>query len=387
MTTEPFHPDFKLVTEAVAIHSPTQYSILGELRDFTAASAFAGTLSGGGESQAETTQPDDARLADPVFMPSLETDLYARLYTRPTFGASPASDPLAQRDHISALSAANNGMGTWEPGWRIISIEEDGRVAVTKDQVTFWVPPTGLRTWSGKIHPADYCRVWVGKEMRQLVTGFYFAIGNGDQQDSRDATGRLLRFYWHLTTEAAVEYMALVTSSFNRAGIPFRTKVMADPASYVRADAGVLYLERSHFPAARRLILEIYQHINSKMRPAVPMFTKPLADGLGLAEDPSNHMSFGQSRCRIAARALWDCFARGVAEPEARLAAVAEAFRAEGLDPETPFLEKGSRDVYAMTGELPTMSRLPPSAAMRAERQRRSRKKGHAKKSKKAGAR
>lgn len=370
MTAARYHADLKVITESVEIHSATQYSIVGELRDFSAVPALAG--------DPPTT---------PTFLPALETDLYSRLYTRPTMSGVMAGDLLAQRDHISALSAANNGIGTWEPGWRVVSIEDDGRVGVTKDQVTFWVPPSGLRTRTGKFRVGDFGRVWVGKEMRQLVTGFYFAIGNGDQQDTRDTTDTLLRFYWHLTKEVAVDYMELVTSLFNKAVIPFRTKVMADPSSYVRADAGVLYLERCHFPAARRIILEIHQNIERGLRPATPMFTKPVAEGLGFAEDPSNRMSFGQSRCRISARALWECFTRDITDPEERLSVVVEAFRAEGLDPELPFLEKGSRDLYSMTGELPTMSRLPRPAVMRAERLRKGRRKGHAKKRQKSRAR
>jgi len=94
----------------------------------------------------------------------------------------------------------------------------------------------------------------------------------------------------------------------------------------------------------------------------VPMFTKPLAEGLGLAEDPGNQMSFGQSRCQITARALWSCYMRGLTDKEARLAALAEAFRAEGLDPAAPFLERGSTDFYLLTGELPALPRPLQSA-------------------------
>jgi hypothetical protein len=64
-------------------------------------------------------------------------------------------------------------------------------------------------------------------------------------------------------------------------------------------------------------------------------------------------MSFGQSRCRLAARGLWDCFRRGLADRDARLASIAEAFRAEGLNPAAPHLERGSRDFYNLGGELP----------------------------------
>lgn len=390
MTLAPCHDDLRLLLEAVEIHSPTRYTLRGEARDFSPAPpAVPGGESPGGSQPADTaTGADDAPLPEsPVFMPMLESDLYSRLYVRPS-SAPPAAQPdlLAQRDFTSALSAANNGTGTWEPGWRITSIEPDRRVAVTKDGVTFWVAPTGLRTRTGKVRPGDFCRVWVGKEIRQLLPGFYFAFGNGDQQDSRDTADPLLRFYWHLTVDSAVEYMALVTSLFNRASVPFRTKVLADPSFYVRADAGVLYLERRYFPEARPLILEIHKALAGRLRTDVPMFTKTLADGLGFAEDPSGGMSFGQSRCKIAAGVLWSCFARGANAPDERLAALAEAFRAEGLDPASPFLERGSTDFYTLTGELPAeMPRRAAAPALAVARRPKRRWKGQTKKHRKVG--
>ena len=342
MTTfERCHADLKVVMDAVEINSPTEYSIFGERRDF---------------SQTADASGDAAR--PPVFEPALEAELYRRLYTRPFVGGAFAPNPLAQRDHISALSAANNGKGTWEPGWRINSLDEGGRVCVSRDEVSFWVPPTGLRTRTGKLEEGDFCRVLIGKEMRHLVPGFYFAFGDGAQQDERDTADPLVRLYWHLTAGAAAQYMAVTTSLFNRAGIPFRTKVLSDPASYVRADAGVLYLERRWFGPARGLVLEVHQTIKAGLRADVPMFTKPLAEGLGLAEDPHNRMSFGQSRCKLAARALWACFVRGVGSREGRVSLLMDAFREEGLDPEFPYLDKNSADFYSLTGDFPA----PPLA-------------------------
>jgi HopA1 effector protein family len=374
------HPDLQTLAESVEIHTPTLYALFGEPRDFAPPPAAAPAAQPAHEAAAVltldahqvaaglqtaaalgavlTNEPAAEALPDtPVFMPTLETELYARLYVRPQASAAAASDPLEQRDHLSALSAANGGVGTWEPGWRVVSTDGDGRFAVTKDQVTFWVRPEGLRTRSGRARPGDFCRVWVGKEMRQLLPGFYFAFGNGDQQESRDHADPLVRFYWHLTREAAVEYMGLITSLFNRAGVPFRTKVLADPSSYVRADAGVLYLERRYFAAARPLVIRAHEALAAKLRPEVPMFAKRLADGLGLAEDPSGGMSFGQSRCRLAARGLWACFRRGLTDSDARLSSIAEAFRAEGLNAAAPHLERGSKDFYALTGELPLNTR------------------------------
>ncbi len=341
-TVERCHADLGAVMDAVEIHSPTSFSIFGERRDFPSGAVNS-----------------DAVPQSPVFAPALEAELYRRLYTRPAAGAAFAPNMLAQRDHTAALSAANNGKGTWEPGWRVNSLDEGGRVCVSRDEVSFWVTNAGLRTRSGRVREGDSCRVLIGKEMRHLVPGFYFAFGNGAQQDERDTADPLVRLYWHLKSDAAAQYMSVTTSLFNDAGIPFRTKVLSDPGSYVRADAGVLYLEQRWFGPARRLVLDVHQAISTGLRADVPMFTKRLAEGLGLAEDPHDGTSFGQSRCRLAARALWACYVRGARGREERVSLLMDAFVEEGLNPLYPYLDKSPSDFYSLTGDL----NVPPRAA------------------------
>ena len=313
---------------AVRITSPRSYLLLGEERVFPGQEAAEG-------------EP-------PPMLQSLETEIYVHLYTRLqrlSAAAGAGVDPLGSRDLVNALSAANQGTGTWEAGWRITSREEDGTRAVARDGVTFWVSPAGLRTAGRREADGDYCRVRVGKELRNLIPGFYVAIGNGEAT-AGDRPRPLLRLYWHLTAEAAVPYMAAMTSALNALGIPFRTKVLADPASYVRADAGVLYVERRLFGRLRPVLREIHGALAGALRPEVPMFTRPLAPGLGVAEDPGNGLSFGQARCRTASRALWAAFAAQSEEVEVRAAALAEAFAREELDVANLHLAPGSKAVY-----------------------------------------
>jgi hypothetical protein len=47
------------------------------------------------------------------------------------------------------------------------------------------------------------------------------------------------------------------------------------------------------------------------MRPGTPVFTKFLAPGLGLAEDPGQGDSFGQHRCRLLADAMILAYEQG----------------------------------------------------------------------------
>jgi hypothetical protein len=68
---------------------------------------------------------------------------------------------------------------------------------------------------------------------------------------------------------------------------------------------------------------------------------------------------------------MWDCFIRGEAETQVRLDALATAFRAEGLDPTAPFLDRGSSDFYTLTGDLsilPKAFRPPPAYVVRGPR-------------------
>src|SRR5438034_4108846 len=124
------HDDLGAALDAVQIESPERYVLRGEPRDLS-----------------ELPKPADG---SPWLPTLLASDLYAGLYTRPGPASGAATDPLAQRDLVAALSAANQGRGTWEPRWRIGEVDEDGRVAVTKDELTFWVDPSGLRPRDGK---------------------------------------------------------------------------------------------------------------------------------------------------------------------------------------------------------------------------------------------
>jgi hypothetical protein len=327
------HPDFLRVFTAVKVLSPTAYRFRGETREFPALPPP--------DSEAAGTAPG------PAFLAALEADLYSRLYTRPTPTGVPP-DVLVHRDHVSALSAANSGQGSWEPGWQLAGREPDGRYAVRKDGITFWVGPDGLRAGTTDPAPGDYVRVRVAKELRSLMPGFYCAIGDGDKDDARDAPAPQVRFYWHLTARAAVAYMAAITRGLNERAIPFRTKVLSDPATYGRADAGVLYLERRHTPRLGALLAAVRGAIAADLRPEVPLFCRALAPGLGVAEDPGTGQSFGQHRCQLAARAVWTSFERGDTTPEEQAATCAEVVRAAQLDPVRPHLEPGSSQDYSL---------------------------------------
>ena len=107
----------------------------------------------------------------------------------------------------------------------------------------------------------------------------------------------------------------------------------------------------SHFRANRShsrcldAITRIHHAMAAGLRPSVPMFTKPVARGLGAAEDPPAPFSFGGHRCKLAARALWRSF-RGEHDRAAQQATLAAVYAEEGLDPRYPYLAAGSIDEF-----------------------------------------
>jgi len=327
------YPDISEIVQAVEIHSPTRFALHGEVRDLDRMKLAAPA----GEGREPPAEP---------LVQALEAELYRDFYCRPQPGGSPAGgDPAEASGFVAALSRANRGQGTWEGGWVVAGVEPDGRIAVTKDRVTYWARPEQVRSRSGgPVVPSsgEACVVRLAKEHRHLFPAYYMALGNRLPEG-----GSLLRLYWNLTPAAAITYVRLVTDRLNREAIPFKTKVLSHPRSYRRADAGVLYLNRGDFGRLRPVLVQLHRDLSPKLNREVPMFVKPLAPGLGLAEDPGGGQSFGQSRCRIMAEALHRCHCRGASDLAERLRLVAVVWRERGLDPLRPWLEPGSEDAYS----------------------------------------
>ncbi|HVZ52190.1 MAG TPA: T3SS effector HopA1 family protein [Pseudolabrys sp.] len=318
------HRDIVAIAMTARIAAPDRYAFDDQERQIAPA--------GAGES-ADTRQ---ARL-----LQTLENELYYRCYRRP--GEPFASDPAAadvdtMRGFTAALSAANAGSGTWDPGWTVAGVSADGQVNVRRDNVLYRAAAADVSGGAdGLPLPAGArARVRVPKEIRQLVQGFYMALGDAAWPDPPDAQGRLARLYWALSAGAAPSYLRLITEALNRLRLPFRTKVVRDPSQYRNADAGVLYIPSGAVAKAWPAIERTYHAVASGLRPVTPMFTHALGPGLGLAEDPGGGISFGQSRCRIAAHALWAAFGASAQTADERACHIAQGFVENGIDPARP---------------------------------------------------
>jgi hypothetical protein len=284
----------------------------------------------------------------------LASALYQRMYCRPQ--REPlrrAADGRTARIFVDELSRANCGVGTWDPDWVVERLEDDGTLVVHKqrDDLAIWAQPSQFRPSNGDLGIGTVGRLRIDKELREMLPGYYMALGDFDQaSDDSDSPVAVVRFYWHLTEEAAVLWIRELTQRFNGAQIPFRAKVLSAPSAYVRADAGVLYVAHQDLTRAMALLPALHSAIWSQLRPATPMFTKRLAHGLAVAEDPGDGRSFGQHRCQLVSEGVVRAFENScTAFPDAA-AWVANRFADERLSIAQPWLNPGSRERYTWPG-------------------------------------
>jgi hypothetical protein len=277
----------------------------------------------------------------------LERLLYSALHVRePVLEGVPsiALDWNGAQAFIDRLSSANQGTGTWQSGWRVHGVAADGRIVAEKYGLKFRVRPGNFRPPGKRATARQSGYVRIGREFRELVPGFYMALGNADDED--DTSAECLRVYWHLRADGAVPLTSRLTTRLNDAGIPFRFKVVSDPLRFRRTDAAVLYIAPAHVNAAWPILKALSGGIREFLRPEVSAFVKRLAPGIGLAEDPRDGSSFGQHRCRVLVAALASpafAAAQGVA---ARRDVVVRGIRDAGLNERAFHLQPESVDRF-----------------------------------------
>lgn len=299
---------------------------------------------------------------------SLQSQLYNHFYCRGF--AAPAErivtgcSALSVTPFVEALSAANCGSGSWEDGWEVCAIQEDGLVVRRAGLELRASPRACLAPRGVSIAPGGRVMLRFPKELRSMSPGFYVALG--DTGLVRDGSQPLVRFYWHLTSAGAIHFMHRATRLLNQAGLPFQLKVLKDPGLYTRCDAGVVYVRKCDCDAAVAILERVYPTVVANLERRVPVFTRPLAPGVGLAEDPGQAESFGLHRCRLVADGMIRAYERGEMTVDRRLRVVAERFAEEGISLEKPFLNPGSSDEYHFQPRPARRSRRAGAAQARA---------------------
>ena len=249
-------------------------------------------------------------------------------------------------EFYNRLHDANSGTGHFDPSWLILKQENDNSLIVNKGGLKLHIErDSHLKPTEQSAAVGNLVAIRLPKNFVQ--NGFYMAVSNAGQSRSKN----VVRIYFNLTSEGAVAMMSNLTQQFNDSDLPFSFKALYNPNEYERYDSGVLYFGKEDYRKVKNILQTVYQHNRSFFKPEIPLFTKHLAPGMGLAEEPninfSHPESFGMNRCQIVANGLLAAYKQGDNSLEARMNAIYQQFSLLDIDLNHPYLNARSENVYS----------------------------------------
>ncbi|WP_353929516.1 T3SS effector HopA1 family protein [Okeanomitos corallinicola TIOX110] len=254
-------------------------------------------------------------------------------------------------DFYEQLHQHNHGNGHYDSHWQVLRIEPDHSIAVTKNNLTLYVEPECyLKKQKKSLKVGNLIDIWMPRN--RLQNGYYVAVSNlgQEQQITTETNSGVGRIYFNITPLGAIALMDTLTKQLNQANIPFSFQVIYNPGNYGRYDAGVLHFERENYPVIHQILQKVYQQYQGYFSPEIPLFTKFLAPGLSLAEEPNQTFtaqeSFGMNRCQIVANALLEAWEKGKNAIEQRMRIIDEHFAQHLIDIQHPYLNPNSEDIY-----------------------------------------
>ncbi|MBI4782989.1 MAG: hypothetical protein HY785_16955 [Oscillatoriophycideae cyanobacterium NC_groundwater_1537_Pr4_S-0.65um_50_18] len=247
------------------------------------------------------------------------------------------------------LRRSNSGEGYFDPDWQVVRRESNGTFAVQKEELTLHIDP--LRHLPAETRsPSIGDAVAIRLPKNRIETGFYVAVGNaGLVPDDSPA----IELYFNVTPAGAIALMQSLTQRLNAIALPFVFKVLSDPVAYGRYDAGILQVERSRSQQVWPVLQQVYAAIApEQVHATTPLFTKALAPGLGLAEEPEENTAedFGTKCCKLVAEGLLSVWQTEADSPQARMSAIRQRLTEQGLNWQKPYLNPHSEDIYPPLG-------------------------------------
>ena len=322
--------ELRRLAASFEIRSSASFSVFGHAYE----AAPSDTVENDRDSRRLTTRACDL-LADVLYM---------TMHCRRTVPASsgviiPRPGDVDSPSFVARLSTANTGSGSWHDGWTLRAQTGQQVLGLERGELRLWAHRMDFVPDNGHFDVGAIGRLRFPKEYLNLYPGYYVALGNAHRGRRDDG----LRLYWNVTADGAARLLARLSHALNEAAIDFQLKVLNTPQQFDRTDAAILYVPKKDWAAIRELVAAAYEELKGWLKPAVSAYVLGLAPGLGLAEDPVEHVSFGQHRSRILASSL-----SAASERKDAFTAVLSGVQAAGLDVRRFYLNAGSSCDYSL---------------------------------------
>lgn len=272
------------------------------------------------------------------------------------------------------LDSNNKGKSWLHPSFRILRQEADGSLAAEFDNGILHIQrerhlPLALQSATINDAIAILLPSSFINKYRYRATG----DGFGGLPPSKTFLYTVL-IYFNFSPEAAVSAMKCITTKLNAIKVPFIFEVFHNPLNYRFYNSGVLkvfsyqYAPYQYEEFILPALQTIYAENTSHFRSQVPIFTKVLAPGIGLAERPHPGLKFSSlldsegNYCEFVANALLEAHKKGDESPEARMKYIIQNFERLGIDLERPYLNPNSEDIYTPLDSANAVRANPPVA-------------------------
>jgi hypothetical protein len=242
-----------------------------------------------------------------------------------------------------------NPWPTWARPQLRHAVELAARIAGRQQRIA--LAPELYRLWFNPVvgRPVELGRPWrplpglyrtahAGSSSRVVVDG----VATVDRHDviGRDGWWRTWGDTWRPThsrqesirlvmsprPDALAQFVTTITGALLDEDAPWMLACATDPRRLRRTGAAVLHVGDPSVLSRRTLTA-----LSPLLRATAPPLCLPVADGIALADDPDNGMSFGEHRCHLIALA-----SRTTNFRRAPLRAIAEIFASHGIDPAQP---------------------------------------------------
>lgn len=252
----------------------------------------------------QPSSPPDS--SDDKLLLALTECVYKYLYTHPdgnigeAFRAAPDDVDL-----VSALAEIDNSPARNQTDWIVENVLSDGSIIASRYSRTQKFFPGQYIAEADRIPIREGTKISVIHRVKSRTQqpGFFFFFG----RSSLDLCELppMVRVYWNAQRDRAADLVGTVTGALNAYEIAFNFKITTRASDFSRRDCAVLYLPRRMYRVATLALAPEIPHLTSMLHGSEPLFTRRLAPGIGLAEDPgTNAHSFGSSRCEILAEAI-----------------------------------------------------------------------------------
>jgi hypothetical protein len=238
-------------------------------------------------------------------------------------------------DFYQQLSDRHCGKGYFDYGWNVLTNPDRGLVLAQKNALTLHIDIERHLAPNIK-YPSQGDTIGIRLPHNRIESEFYVAIGDGGLIEEEAMT---ISVYFNIDSQGAIVLMKKLTEYLNSQIIPFEFSVLIVPEDYYRYDASILKIPHRYYQTIQPTLTEILLKTRSHFQPQIPLFTKQIALGVGLAEDPSvEPYDFGSNRCQIIADALIAAWKQNQRSPKQKINLIEKFLTQQKVDIKHPYL-------------------------------------------------